>query len=563
MLNAFKRSISTMQSIQKAAATLPRSTWHISVTISRALGIAWLTLIKMMVRTGWVLSRLIKLWILPIIAGLVIWASVLELRSHTVEIHGFEVSSEMTAAGYTGSTVQRLFSNQLQKVQKDAQSFRLAEGSRLVHAVAESDIDIKVPQTEISLRSLIRYIRDLLGIPVTKISGSCITQSGALIISIWMTGHQSFITAYTWPTFEETGPLENALLKSAEDVFLQIEPFTVATYNYNHARRHSAMMAIGKCLGNEKAEDDHQALALWGRILADSKQYPLAIAKCDESLRLRPAYIYAALHKANALDDWGKKDQALEAYATIIAADPKAINGYIDRGICLSTRRQYASATQDFEKALKLDPHSQIAKERLILIKLELGDVGTARKMADELMQLDPKSYRWSQLVGNIWKRNEHYAEAIESFSKALGLARNSSEKADAAFERAFCYNLMGESEKSIEDYEVSVKEDPYQGAAWFNLGVVLTKRDGITSEVLRCYESAFKLLPDDDETLFFRGASYKALGRLSEARMDFQAIASNTASQPFYRQKAIDALQQLINQGQTRKYSKRSDAGY
>jgi tetratricopeptide (TPR) repeat protein len=403
---------------------------------------------------------------------------------------------------------------------KKGGQFRLSEQSRVAHVIADSDIDIKVPQTEISFRGLIRYVRDLLGIPVTKISGSCMMKNNSLIILVSVTGYESFCIDSTWPTLDRHDSLENALLRAAQETFLRIEPFTAAVYNYNHGKRSEALVAIGKCLSNKTADDDHQALALWGRILADLKQYRLAVEKCEESLSLRPGYIYAALHRANALDDWGEIDQtkkkdALESYCKIIASNPTATNAYIDRGIYFSRLKEHrAEAVRDFEKALELEPRSATIKNQLILAKVRSGAIS--------------------------------YSEAIEFLSEALQLTDDAHKKASMLIDRARLYADSGNAEKAIEDYQASVKEDPTSAVAWDNLGVELTKRDGNTLEVLGCHEKALNIDPVDDNVLLNIGYTHQGLGMLTEAKKDFEKVVASETSKPDRRQKAKRALEEL-----------------
>jgi tetratricopeptide (TPR) repeat protein len=506
---------------------------------------------KFLVRIGWVFSRLIKVWILPLIALLLVWACVLELRSHTVEIQTFEVSTEMTAAGYTGNTVQKLFSRQLEKIQEGAVSFRFAEGSRVIQVPAESDLDIKVPQTEISLRSLIRYVRDLVGIPVIKISGSCVTKNGTLIVSIWTTGRDTFTKTYTWPTYDQVGPLENALLDSAENVFLRLEPFTAATFDYNSDRPRDALVAIGRCLRNKNPEDDHQAYALWGRILADSGKYAMAIEKCDESLRLKPGYVYAKLHKANALDDWGKEDQskedqALQLYGEIISSNPNETSGYIDRGLCLNSINRRAEAVRDFEKALELDPNSMTAKKQLVLFKADSGEMTTAIQMAIELAQLYPTSYEWCQLAGDVLVKDQQYLEAVDWFSKAMASAKSADRKFQSLFKRASCYGQAGDAIKAIDGYRAALKLDNRDPASWINLGIELKKRVGASPEVFECYNKALEIIRGHDGALLNRGLAYEEIERWSDAKADFEAIIANASSRESRRERAKVELETL-----------------
>src|SRR5262249_9470353 len=159
-----------------------------SKNISQGLGAAAVRLLaffrsfpraamRLILRTGSLATRAIKLWFLPLLAILLVRACVVQLRSKVVEVSGFEVSPDMAAAGYTSNTLSRLFAQSLQDYKDDVAQFRLSEQDRkrTTYAVANSELDIKVPETEISLETLVRYVRDALHNPVTRISGSCVT----------------------------------------------------------------------------------------------------------------------------------------------------------------------------------------------------------------------------------------------------------------------------------------------------------------------------------------------------------------------------------------------------
>jgi len=475
--------------------------------------------IRLIVKTGYVATRVIKLWLLPLFAILLVSMCVLQFRSqsHVVEVAAFEVSPEMTNAGYTTNTVSRLFAQQVQNYKDGAAQFRLTERSRIRYAAANSEVDIKVPETDISMATLARYLRNILGIPVSQIAGSCITKNGTLILSVSITDGRSFTVESPWQNLEQIGPLQDALMQAAEKTFLQIEPFTVAVYNYTRKNHEQAMIAIGRCLANKTKDDDHQALALWGRILSDAQNYELAIQKCDESLKLEPDDTYASLDRANALDDWGKTTDALKAYNAIIKGHPKEknarVDAYIDRGICFWRQNKYQEAITDFKAALAINHQSEAAQAELILTTGESGELSLATEMLEEQMELNPNNYRWYDVYGGLLSGAKNYCKAAEMYSKALSLADDDQKTSDALDNRADSYRNCGELDKSIEDYTHALQIDP-----------------------------------NDDRARLNRGVACESSGKFQQAKADFEAVIAHN-SQSREGRLAVGDLAKLTTQ--------------
>lgn len=89
-----------------------------------------------------------------------------------------------------------------------------------------------------------------------------------------------------------------------------------------------------------------------------NKQDSLAVIACDQVLSMNTGYEpNALLHKANALDNMGKSDEAVKVYEEAIRRFPLNNSFYHELGVLKYNQKKYIEANELFKKSIKYNPY--------------------------------------------------------------------------------------------------------------------------------------------------------------------------------------------------------------
>jgi hypothetical protein len=92
------------------------------------------------------------------------------------------------------------------------------------------------------------------------------------------------------------------------------------------------------------------------------------VALWRESVDLAPAHYRPRLLLGEALEDAGRRNEAVEQYQAVIRLRPAEPMGYVKMGRCLAEIGKWAEARQQFLMALDLDPRNRAARDSLTVL---------------------------------------------------------------------------------------------------------------------------------------------------------------------------------------------------
>jgi tetratricopeptide (TPR) repeat protein len=92
------------------------------------------------------------------------------------------------------------------------------------------------------------------------------------------------------------------------------------------------------------------------------------VALWRESVNLAPEHYRPRLLLGEALQDAGRRKEAVEQYQAAIRLRPAEPMGYVKMGQCLAEIGQWTEARQLFLKAMDIDPRNRAARDSLTVL---------------------------------------------------------------------------------------------------------------------------------------------------------------------------------------------------
>lgn len=158
-----------------------------------------------------------------------------------------------------------------------------------------------------------------------------------------------------------------------------------------------------------------------GKASAAKKDFGNAVIAFNEAIKLDATNGTAYYHRAKALEELGKIDEAISDYTFMIAFETDLVKAFYNRGTLYSEKKIYRLAIEDFNSALKLDPKHKNAFYNRGATYFDLKD----------------------------------YDKAIADFTQVITL--NPTDK-DAFDYRALSYCKKGQTNLALKDQEQAIK---------------------------------------------------------------------------------------------------------
>jgi len=454
---------------------------------------------RLSITLGDIRSATTSIFLIVFLAALLV-AVGLELFRNTVNIEPIQVPKDLADKGYTPEVVAQRLGDKILEIRKDAQTLKTlrAEGRGQVvpdvslTALPEKRlVDIDVPGTGIPVRSLLRYIRDFLGIHEETIRGEITHEGKKLRLRLRVGSHG----AVPDPPARSETELEDLLHLGARGVIRAIDPYILAVYLLDRrSDREGAFDLIVHCLENDPKDDDAWAYNLWGDMLRGEGQYEEAIEKYEAAIRQKPDFPTAYSNWGQVLARQGAQEKAIDKFKRGIEIDPNHTGSYFQWGDLLQREGNYAEAAKKYQKVVELDPDDRIARTNVGLMLSHQKNYEEAFKIYKEISLKYPTYagvyFGWSRSLYDQRK----FDDAINKLKEAIKLEPNMSE----------AYNNWGYMLLDQENYEEAIQKfkkaidlshsfaDPY-----YNWGRALEKQR-LYKEAKEKFKKAFDLRPKE-----------------------------------------------------------------
>jgi len=133
-----------------------------------------------------------------------------------------------------------------------------------------------------------------------------------------------------------------------------------------------------------------------------------------ESVDMAPGHFRPRLLLGEALEDAGRRDEAIEQYQTAIRLRPAEPTGYVKLARCLADVGRLDEATATFRQLQTLDPRSVAASSGLAVVAMMSGRPDRARQHFLETIAIDPRNISARQSLAALEEKTlANPAEAL------------------------------------------------------------------------------------------------------------------------------------------------------
>lgn len=460
------------------------------------------------------------------------------------------VPQELTEMGYTPVVVaERLKDN---STIFSTEEYTTDVKMNLGHE--NSDIDFVLPTTSVSVRSLVRYFRDLIGWVPTTITGELLYHKSEELVSLRLRIDSELVLDVS-TTFGEDG-MDELFEKGGQEIIKRIDPIALGVYHYTNEEYDLVHDIVRFVLDESEfygTETYALAVNLKGLLHEINAEFDEAIRSYERLLSLDKS------HAVTAYTNWGATltklenpdwDGAIKKFSKAIDFDPTDGGLYFNLGIALMRKNdpEIGRAITQFETALRMDSgnanlHYAIGAALANLEEIDWDKVILHLREAIWLGQKDPRVHYHLALalekrVDPDWDEvARHYREAVEiglddanldviaarnlaialvkaeipewdevitHLTKALAFEPEDA-KANLYLAQALVSTARPDFDKAIEHYRKAISLGLENAALHRNLAITfLSKNDPDWDEAIKHFNKVLALEPEDEEIHFY-----------------------------------------------------------
>ena len=313
--------------------------------------------------------------------GIQIWK---QCHTQTILIEPFAVSPDLEKFGYSSKVIAVLLVDKCEFIINSTKSgVDLGTFSR---AENESYLDIDVPETHLSLKSLANYVTERFGHHPTRITGEFIGPTNQLTLTMRIEP-----AVFRISNMEGTlGGLDQLLDRAATNILKQTHPYDLACYFYDQGETNEALGMIQQCINNKNENDVAWANILWGIMFLDQSQYQIAVEKFKQATNYKSTKYTALCNLAAVAQTMGSNNEAMTYVNKALKCEPKGGHAYAVLGIIKYSLNDYAGSSNAFSKGIYLDPKSSLPYANRAKYEFDRGDYIASIADDNKAIELTP-----------------------------------------------------------------------------------------------------------------------------------------------------------------------------
>jgi Flp pilus assembly protein TadD len=508
-----------------------------------------------------VVSIVLTLLAIAIIVALVVafWR---ELRNDTIVIAPVSVPRDLAERGYEPQVVAARLLDAYRELHAESGTFfRRRSTQRAVGAP-----DIQLPGGRVSMRGIVRYVRQLFGRPATEIDGEITREGDGYVLRLRYGG------ARIDPIPGEraaSADIAAVLRGGAEDLMLMTDPGTLgqrvmlrerasgafplaqrifeqATHSDAPIDRARGLYGLGKIcdeLGRYGEAESYLRRSLVEPRVARQALHALVLmlleqGRIDDAIREAEGYARGArtdearIAAAVALIDVRENEAALAIVDRLIARDPRIGQLHQLRGRALAGLHRWPAAVEAFDRAVTLEPSVFNWRQYLAWSLAQAGRVDEAIAVARPITHLHGGD-QWGQYCLGV---AELEAGNVDAALCALAIAHSAAPtRASYAGQYARALVAAGRAGEALEVMRPIVHHPAMSPRRGWAEGLALAAL-GRHDEALTRFAEAAACDPRDPEARAAAADLLARLGRVAEADTRRKEAADLKARNASYR---------------------------
>ena len=217
----------------------------------------------------------------------------------------------------------------------------------------------------------------------------------------------------------------------------------------------------------------------------DANNFEAAVAPLQKFIAEKPEVAYAHFQLGYAYTALKRGDEARPEYERAIALDPKMPEAYLNLGILLLDKQQYAAAVVPLSKAVELLPAHSRPRSLLAVAQDRSGDQEGAARSFEGVLHLDPNDLTANHYLGDLDLRRNKPAEAEARFRHALEIRPDAPETLQGLAQSLQAQNKP-EAANAYRKYLATVPEDSGARVRLIHLLVNAQEYDAALAELAR-----------------------------------------------------------------------------
>jgi pentatricopeptide repeat protein len=210
----------------------------------------------------------------------------------------------------------------------------------------------------------------------------------------------------------------------------------------------------------------------------------------------------------------------LKAVNAQLLEDPNNAELYKKRALIYTSIKEYSAAVNDAKRAIKIDSNVADYYNTMVDAYFSQNNTRKAKELLETIEKKFPENTEALLKSAELYFIVRQYQKAIDYTNKALkvdpGLAKG-------YYIKGSIYRESGDTAKAITSLETATEQDNRYEDAFFDLGIIYAARKN--NLALDYYNSALRINPNNENTLYARAKLLQDLGKIEEAIIEYKKL--------------------------------------